>query len=72
VAIDDWVDVGVRAAGPTRKSDDKVLALEKRHITTDKNTFEFIVNEKPSKAGIDPLNKLIDRNPDDNTKKTGL
>jgi len=27
------------------------------------------VNEKPSKAGIDPLNKLIERNPEDNTKK---
>jgi ABC-2 type transport system permease protein len=72
VAIDDWVDVGVLAAGPTRKSDDKVLTLEKRHITAEKNTFEFVVNEKPSKAGIDPLNKLIDRNPDDNTKKISL
>jgi len=69
VAIDDWIDVGVLADGPTRKSDDKVLALEKKHITEPKTTFEFVVNEKPSKAGIDPLNKLIDRNPDDNTKK---
>ena len=69
VAIDDWIDVGVLAAGPTRKSDDKVLVLEKRHITAPKTTFEFIVGDKPYKAGIDPLNKLIDRNPDDNTKK---
>ena len=30
--------------------------------------FEFAVNEAPEKAGIDPLNKMIDRNPDDNTK----
>ena len=72
VAIDDWIDVGVLAAGPTRKSDDKVLALEKRHITAPKTTFEFVVSEKPSKAGIDPLNKLIDRNPDDNVKKISM
>ncbi|HSP16122.1 MAG TPA: M1 family aminopeptidase [Thermoanaerobaculia bacterium] len=69
VPVDDWIDVGVLAAGASKKADDKVLVMEKRHITRPKNTFEFIVNEKPSKAGIDPLNKLIDRNPDDNTKK---
>ena len=69
VPIDDWIDVGVLAAGPTMKSDDKMLVIEKRHITAPKTTFEFTVHQKPSKAGIDPLNKLIDRNPEDNTKK---
>ncbi len=68
VPLDDWIDVGVLAAGPTRKSPDKVLVLEKRHITQPVTTLEFFVKEKPWKAGIDPLNKLIDRNPDDNTK----
>ena len=29
-------------------------------------TFEFVVDEKPSHVGIDPYNKLIDRNSDDN------
>ncbi len=32
------------------------------------NTFTIKVNELPVKAGIDPINKLIDRNPDDNIK----
>jgi ABC-2 type transport system permease protein len=68
VALDDWIDVGVLVAGPKKKSDDRVLLLEKRRITQPKTTWEFVVNEKPSKAGIDPLNKLIDRNPEDNTK----
>jgi ABC-2 type transport system permease protein len=31
-------------------------------------TFEIVVGEKPVKAGIDPFNKLIDRNPKDNVK----
>ncbi len=34
-------------------------------------TFEFVVNEKPLSAGLDPYNKLIDRTPDNNTWKFG-
>jgi hypothetical protein len=29
----------------------------------------FTVDQLPAKAGIDPANKLIDRNPDDNVMK---
>ncbi|WP_026836744.1 ABC transporter permease/M1 family aminopeptidase [Gillisia sp. JM1] len=32
------------------------------------NKFTIITNKKPVKAGIDPYNKLIDRNSDDNLK----
>ena len=32
------------------------------------NTFAVITDEKPLKAGIDPYNKLIDRNSDDNLR----
>jgi len=28
--------------------------------------FDLIVDQLPAQAGIDPLNKLIDRRPDDN------
>jgi len=28
--------------------------------------LEFVVDTKPTLVGIDPYNKLIDRNPDDN------
>jgi aminopeptidase N len=62
VAIDDWIDIGVLG------EKDKVLFAEKRRITEPSSTFEVVVNEKPVKAGIDPFNKLIDRNPKDNTK----
>jgi ABC-2 type transport system permease protein len=71
VPLDDWIDVGVLAAGATKKADGRPLVLEKRHITASPATFELIVNEKPATAGIDPLNKLIDRNPDDNVKAVG-
>jgi len=32
------------------------------------NTFTVVTDKKPLKAGIDPYNKLIDRNSDDNLK----
>ena len=63
VAIDDWIDVGVLDA----KGD--VLALEKRRVTQPTETFTLTVKELPVKAGIDPLHKLIDRRPDDNTAR---
>jgi ABC-2 type transport system permease protein len=71
VPIDEWIDIGVLGdSGKSKKThDDKVLLLEKRHITQEKSTFDVIVTGKPTKAGIDPFNKLIDRNPTDNTKK---
>ncbi|MBI2569773.1 MAG: ABC transporter permease [Candidatus Schekmanbacteria bacterium] len=64
-AVDDWIDVGVLADGEA--GTDRVLALEKRHLTQPREEFELTVRERPARAGIDPLNKLIDRNPDDNT-----
>jgi len=68
IAIDDWIDIGVFAAGPKKETLGKPLFLEKRRITRAAETFEIVVNEKPAKAGIDPYHKLIDRNPKDNTK----
>ena len=44
----------------------KVLFMEKRHVTDAASVFEFIVDEEPRKAGIDPFHKLVDRNPSNN------
>jgi hypothetical protein len=35
-------------------------------LTQEHQTFEIIVDQKPTRAGIDPYNKLIDRTADDN------
>ena len=40
--------------------------LKKWRITEAKSTIQIIVDQKPMIAGIDPYNKLIDRNSDDN------
>lgn len=63
VPLNDLIDIGVLA------EKEKVLFLEKRRITRPVETFEIVVSEKPDRAGIDPLNILIDRNPKDNTRK---
>ena len=62
VPINDLIDIGVFA------DKERVLFSEKRRITKPVETFEIVVGEKPVKAGIDPFNKLIDRNPKDNVK----
>jgi ABC-type transport system involved in multi-copper enzyme maturation permease subunit len=57
----DWMDVGVL------DEDGKPLYLEKIQVTKADVEFTALVDKRPAKAGVDPLNKLIDRKPDDNT-----
>jgi ABC-type transport system involved in multi-copper enzyme maturation permease subunit len=65
--LDDWIDIGVFGArDPKGPSEGRLLALEKRRVDGSGSTFEMVVDEEPKKAGIDPFNKLIDRNPGDN------
>ncbi|MDQ3027673.1 MAG: hypothetical protein M3R58_14375 [Pseudomonadota bacterium] len=59
--MDDLVDIGV--LGP----DDKPLYLKKHRVKGGETEFSIEVSEKPLRAGIDPVVKLIDRRPDDNT-----
>ena len=42
------------------------IFIEKRKFEQEENEIVLIVDKKPAKAGIDPLNKLIDRRPRDN------
>jgi hypothetical protein len=70
IAINDWIDVGVY--GEDKKGEPNLLYLQKHKVNKKANTFTIIVKEKPKKAGIDPINKLIDRHSDDNTKTATL
>jgi len=59
--LDDWVDVGVL--------DDKgqPLYLQKHHLMQEDVELTLVVDGRPARAGLDPLNMLIDRKPKDNT-----
>ena len=59
--LHDFIDIGVLDA------DGVPLYREKKAITAEKTSFTVTVDKKPAKAGIDPLNLLIDRRPKDNT-----
>ena len=64
VALNDWIDIGVY--GVDEDGDDKLIYMKKHKITATDTQIEVRVNEKPVRAGVDPLYIFIDRNPDDN------
>ena len=59
--LDAVVDIGVQDAKGG------YLLLEKRRIKSGENKIMATVAGEPARAGIDPLNKLIDRDTGDNT-----
>jgi len=66
IKLNEWIDVGVY--GKDAKGDDKLLYLKKHHFTQKDNVLKIKVKEEPTKAGIDPINILIDRHASDNVK----
>jgi aminopeptidase N len=70
LALDDWMDVGVfaRKKGESELAE-RPLYLAPQHITQTQGTIDVVVDSEPFEVGLDPYNKLIDRNPDDNRKR---
>jgi hypothetical protein len=68
VPINDLIEIGAFAKPAEGKKYGKQLYSKFERITSDENTFTFVTNEKPDKAGIDPNYYLVDRIPDDNLK----
>lgn len=63
MALDDYIDIGVFTG---KKDQEKPLYLAKEKFTQEQKTFEIVVDQMPTRAGIDPYNKLVDRTADDN------
>ncbi len=59
----DYIDIGVFTGA---KDEEKPLYLKKEKLTKEHETFTIVVDKQPTRAGIDPYNKLIDRISDDN------
>jgi ABC-2 type transport system permease protein len=62
----DWLDMGVYAEGSDGK--DSLIYITKVLVDSTRLNYHLTLDTKPSKVGIDPLNLLIDRDLDDNTK----
>ena len=48
---------------------ERPLYLKVQHVTQEQGTIDVVVDAEPFEVGVDPYNKLIDRNPDDNRKR---
>ncbi|WP_374406471.1 M1 family aminopeptidase [Pelagerythrobacter sp.] len=70
--LDDVIEIGLFTARPGQGAFDRdnVLFMERRPIRSGEQTIRVITEERPSYAGIDPYNKYIDRNSDDNIAET--
>ena len=68
VPVNDYIEIGAFAKAEGEEDYGKTLYREMVKIDTTKNTFTFIVDEKPQQAGIDPFLLIIDKEPKDNMK----
>jgi ABC-type transport system involved in multi-copper enzyme maturation permease subunit len=72
--LEAWVDIAVFPDSDEELEDyqlPKPLFVEKRLVRTGTEEIVVKVAEQPAQVGIDPYNKLIDRNPEDNLKAIG-
>jgi aminopeptidase N len=69
-ALAETFDVGLFTVEPGREGYDKssVLQVERLPIRTGTQTLRLVAEQEPKVAGVDPFNKWIDRNSDDNLK----
>jgi len=72
--MDELFDIGVFAAEPGKPgfTGDAVLSMARRRLHSGKQTVTVVVAKRPSHAGVDPYNKRIDRNSDDNLTKVDV
>src|SRR5208337_3793993 len=69
VPMDDWIDIGAFAKPEKGRKYGRTLYRDRVHIAGTRSTYTFAVSELPDQAGVDPFLLLVDRIPDDNTKK---
>jgi hypothetical protein len=68
--FNDFIDIGIfgpETVNAQGRREQHPLYLVKQKLKAGEHSITVIVKGKPASAGIDPLAKLIDRNPGDNT-----
>jgi ABC-2 type transport system permease protein len=66
VFLADYIDIGI--FGEDGDKNEIELYLKKHKINSIHNKISIILDNKPNEVGIDPYNKLIDTNSEDNRK----
>jgi aminopeptidase N len=66
--LNETLDVGAFSVEPGKRgfAPDKVLSFQRMPIRSGRQTIRLVVDKPPRFAGVDPYNKLIDRNSSDN------
>ena len=68
--LNDYIEIGIFSETTLKdKKTEKILHLKKYKINRIDNKLSIIVAEKPVEVGVDPYNKLIDTDSDDNRRK---
>ena len=72
--LDEPFEVGAFTVEPGKKgyTNDAVLVTERRPMKSGKQQVTLVVDQAPKVVGVDPFNKRIDRNSDDNLTKVEL
>jgi aminopeptidase N len=72
--LDEPFDIGVFAVEPGKKdyTNDAVLLTDRRPMKAGRQQVSVVVDKLPKFAGVDPFNKRIDRNSEDNLTKVEL
>jgi aminopeptidase N len=65
------LDVGVFTAEPGRPGFTKasVLSMERQQVRSGRQMLRVVVDREPKFAGVDPYNKYVDRDSDDNVRR---
>ena len=72
--LDEPFDIGVFGAEPGKPgyTAADVLSFERQRIHTGRQTVSVVVDRAPTFVGVDPYNKRIDRNSEDNVTKVAM
>ncbi len=72
--LDEPFDVGAFTAEPGKKgyTREAVLLMDRRQLKTGEQTVSLIMSTQPKFVGVDPYNKRIDRNSDDNITSVSM
>lgn len=68
IPVDDYVDIGVFGGAEKGNPLGRPLFVQKYHVTRERTVVNVTVSARPERAGIDPYNILIDREPSDNVR----
>ena len=72
VAIDALLDIAVLGEEDPETGVPEVIYVAKERIDQAESQFTINVDRQPVSVGIDPFNKMIDRNPDDNVTRVSI